>query len=115
VADFVVSVRGVGRISAAAYGVADAEHLVEKEIARAWPAARVEVLEVGRGSVGRIVEEFTVAYRVSGDIRVSAESTNQARRAAFRRARELLADSRYARTEWERGDVLTPPATGTGP
>lgn len=98
----VVRVRGRGRVEVAAYGLADAEHLVEKELARCWPGARVSVLDVARADpAGRIVEEFTVSYLVRGELRVDVATADEVRAAAFRAARELLAGSRYRRTEWE--------------
>lgn len=87
--------RGTGRARVAAYGVADAEHLVEKEIARAWPDARVLVTGVERGAGdARIVEEFTVSYRITATLPADTS------RAAFQQARALLAGTRYERTEW---------------
>lgn len=97
-----VRIRGTGRVVVAAYGLADAEHLVEKELRRRWPEARVEVTNVARpGGDARIVEEFEVAYRLEGALTVEAATRDDAPKAAFRRARELLEGSRYARTEWE--------------
>jgi hypothetical protein len=97
-----VRVRGRGRVRLPAYGLADAEHRVEKELSRLWPGTLVQVLDVSRGEGGvRIVEEFTVTYRLENTLRVEAGSPESARTAAFRAARALLADSRYARTEWE--------------
>ena len=105
---FTVAVRGRGRASVAAFGIADAEHLVQKEIGRAWPDARVEVLGVSRTAEPRIVEELTVDYRVSGTIEVEAESDEKAAGPAFRQARRLLTDTRYRQTEWSR---VTPPSS----
>jgi hypothetical protein len=97
-----VRIRGRGRVQLPAYGLADAEHRVEKEISRLLPTARVQVLDVARAEGGRrIVEEFTVSYRLDDTLRVEATSPDAARTAAFRRARDLIADSRYFRTEWE--------------
>lgn len=106
--DFSVEVRGRGRVRLPAYGVADAQHRVEKEIVQAWPDARVDVVEIGRVGESRIVEEFAVTYRIAARVDVSAESAQTAAGAAFRRARSLLSGTRYARTEWEE---LTPPAS----
>lgn len=105
---FAVGVRGRGRATVAAYGLADAEHLVQKEIARAWPAARVAVSGVTRTGPGRIVEELAVDYVVSAVVEVDAASQEEATGAAFRRARQLLSDTRYHMTAWER---LTPPGS----
>jgi hypothetical protein len=97
-----VALKGSGRVELAAYGVADAEHQVEKEVRAAWPQARVEVLEVSRaGAQGRIVEEFAVAYRVRGTVTVEVEDAKEARRAALREVRGRLAGTRHARIAWD--------------
>lgn len=97
-----VALKGSGRVELAAYGVADAEHQVEKEVRAAWPSARVEVLEVSRaGAQGRIVEEFAVAYRVRGTVTVEVEDAKEARRAALREVRGRLAGTRHARIAWD--------------
>lgn len=96
-----VRIRGTGRVTVAAYGLADAEHLVEKELRRRWPEAGVRVTDVARPAGGaRIVEEFEVAYHLEGALAVQAASRDEAPAAAFRRARQMLSGSRYARTEW---------------
>lgn len=97
-----VRVRGRGRAIVAAYGVADAEHLVEKELTRLWPGARVTIEAISRAGGGRVVEEFEVSYRVEGTRGVEAEAGENAASAAFRELRALLAGTRFARTEWER-------------
>ena len=99
---YLVRVRGRGRVEVAAYGLGDAEHLAEKEICRLWPEATVEVLEVSHApGATRIVEEFFLAYRVDATVEVEADSESDARRTAFRAARERLAESRYRHTSWE--------------
>ena len=100
-----VPLRGTGRVEVAAYGVADAEHLVQKELERLWPGARVRVLEVRRaGEEPLIVEEFEVSYRIDVAVEVEAPSSEAAPREAFRLARGRLAGSRYARTSFEAAD-----------
>ena len=96
-----VTVRGRGRAEVAAYGVQDAEHLVEKELARLWPEARVEVLEIRMGEAGRIVGEFVVTYRLTAAVEVEVEDEAEAPRHAYRHARGLLAGSRYAGITFE--------------
>ncbi|HWK88396.1 MAG TPA: hypothetical protein VNP72_00325 [Longimicrobium sp.] len=97
-----MAVRGGGRVELAAYGLADAEHQVEKEIRALWPDAAVEVLEVSRaGGGGRIVEEFAVAYRVRATLAVDADTPADARRSALRTLRDRFEGSRYARIAWE--------------
>lgn len=93
----------------AAYGLGDAEHLVEKEIARRWPGARVQVVDVGRpDDASRIVEELTVSFRLDATVEVEAESAQAAPATAFRQARGLLAGSRYHRTAWEAAGPVVP-------
>ena len=85
----------------AGYGVADAEHLVEKELGRLWPDGRVTVANIAREGPPRIVEEFEVEYRLDGTVEVEAESPEEAPREAFRELRRRVGGSRYARTAWE--------------
>lgn len=102
---FRVRARGRGKVEVAAYGIADAEHLVEKELRRLWPEARVTVARIDRAGAPRIVEEFAVRYLLEGTLDVEAESAAEAPAAAFRRMRELLSQSRYRRAEWEAVEV----------
>jgi Glu-tRNA(Gln) amidotransferase subunit E-like FAD-binding protein len=98
-----IAVKGRGTVELPAYGISDAEHQVEKELQRAWPDARVSVVDVARTEESRrIVEEFAVRYRVAASVEVDAESDDDARRAAFRSVRERLRSTRYA------GIVLEP-------
>ncbi len=108
---FRVAVRGTGRVELAAYGMADAEHRVEKELAGLWPGAAVQVLEVARPGEGRIVEEFGVGYRVSGAVEVEAGSADDARRGVFRGLRERFAGTRFAHVAWE---TVDPTLEGSG-
>lgn len=96
-----VRVRGRGRVEIAAFGVADAEHQVEKELHRLWPEAQVRIGDISRAEGGRIVEEFAVGYLLEGALEVTAPNPEEAPRAAFRQLRTLLAEGRYGRTEWE--------------
>ncbi len=98
-----VAVKGGGRVELPAYGLADAEHQVEKEIRAVWPEAVVDVLDVARTEDGgRIVEEFAVRYRVRGAVSVDAPNPDEARRAALRHLRERFAGTRHARIAWDR-------------
>jgi hypothetical protein len=105
-----VRVRGSGRALVAAYGVADAEHQVEKELSVLLPEAAVEVLEVGRTGTGRIVEEFAVAYRLRVALAVPAPSPDEARRDALRTLRDRFAGTRYERVAWEMEPETAPSA-----
>ena len=97
-----IAVRGAGRVELAAYGLADAEHQVEKELRALWPEAAVEVLDVGRlDERSRIVEEFAVRYRLRGTVAVDADSLDDARRFALRDLRLRFTGSRFERVAWE--------------
>lgn len=97
-----VRVRGRGRVLVSAYGIADAEHLVEKELARLCPEAAVRIEEISRAGPHRIVEEFDVTYIIDSVVEVTANSEKEAVAAAFRQARHRLEGSRYAGTRWNR-------------
>lgn len=100
-----VAVKGTNRVELAAYGVADAEHQVERELRERWPEARVDLLEVARTlPEPRIVEEFAVRYALRGTLTVEAETEDEARRAAFRQLRERFAAGRHERIAWEQTD-----------
>jgi len=97
-----------------AYGLADAEHQVQKEIRAAWPEAHVDVLDVGRpGGAARIVEDFTVTYRITGTLDVAEATEAAAEREAFRQLRARFDGTRYQQVRWERAQP-PPPAAGDG-
>jgi hypothetical protein len=98
-----VAVRGSGRVELPAYGLADAEHQVEKELRALWPAAAaVDVTDVARmDEASRIVEEFRVRYRVRGSVPVTADTEADARKAALRMMRDRFIGSRFERITWE--------------
>ena len=99
---YTIPITGTGRVDVAAYGVADAEHLVEKELGARWPEARLLVTEVKRHpGAARIVEEFSISYRLHAVMQTEGADEAEARRAAFRVARDRLADSRYRHTRWD--------------
>jgi hypothetical protein len=97
-----IALRGAGRVELPAYGLADAEHQVEKEIRALWPDAAVDVLDVARADeASRIVEEFRVRYRIRTAVSVQADTAADARRQALRLLRERFAGSRFERVAWE--------------
>lgn len=98
-----MAVRGSGRVELPAYGLADAEHQVEKELRALWPdAAAVDVTDVARmDEASRIVEEFRVRYRVRGTVPVTADTDEAARKAALRMMRDRFIGSRFERITWE--------------
>ena len=98
-----MAVRGSGRVELPAYGLADAEHQVEKELRALWPdAAAVDVTDVARmDEASRIVEEFRVRYRVRGTVPVTADTEADARKAALRMMRDRFIGSRFERITWE--------------
>ncbi|HET6762834.1 MAG TPA: hypothetical protein VFH27_04155 [Longimicrobiaceae bacterium] len=98
-----IQVRGTGRVEVPAYGLADAEHQVQKEIRAAWPESHVDVLEVGRpGGAARIVEDFAVTYRITGTLHVAEPTPAAAEREAFRLLRARFDGTRYHQVRWER-------------
>jgi hypothetical protein len=100
-----VAVQGGGRVELAAYGIADAEHQVEKELREIWPDARVDVLEVARTRPEpRIVEEFAVRYRFRATVPVEVEKEADGRRAALRLLNQRFAGTRFARIAWDKDD-----------
>jgi hypothetical protein len=103
---YAVRVRGSGRNQVAAYGIADAEHHVEKEIRRCWTDARVRVTDVRRTSgEERIAEEFAVEYRLEGSLEVEAADAASARQQAFRTARSRFSGTRYWTIAWDAAEV----------
>ena len=101
----VVRVQARGRVEVPAYGIADAEHLVEKEMSRLWPGAQLRIESVTRLGPTRIVEEFAVDYLVSGDVEVDGEGEAERRARAFAAVRTKLAASRYGRAGLEEEGV----------
>lgn len=97
-----IALRGAGRVELPAYGLADAEHQVEKEIRALWPGAAVDVLDVSRADdASRIVEEFRVRYRIRTVVPVQADTADDARKSALRLLRERFTGSRFERVAWE--------------
>jgi len=97
-----VSVRGTGRVVLPAYGLADAEHQVEKELGEAWPGCRVDVLDVARtDDRARIVEEFAIRYRVRGTVTLAAPTEKEAQAAALRGLRDRFAGTRFGNVAWD--------------
>jgi len=93
---------GRGRTTVAAYGLADAEDRIEKEIRTRWAECSVQVPEIRRNAgMPRIADEFEVEYRVIGEVEVDADSIAAARRDAFRVARARFENSPYWRIAWE--------------
>jgi hypothetical protein len=98
-----IRVLGTGRVEVPAYGLADAEPQVQKEIRAAWPESHAEVLDVGRpGGAARIVEDFAVTYRITGALDVAEATVAAAEREAFRLLRARFESTRYHQVRWER-------------
>jgi hypothetical protein len=96
-----VRVQGEGAVRVPGYGLADAEHQVEKELRELWPEASIQILDVGRdGSAPRIVEDFAVRYRVKGEVDIEADDLEEARREAFRQLRTRFTGSRFSTVAW---------------
>ncbi len=99
---FEVEIEGRGNVVLPAFGLADAEHRVEKEIVKRLPEARVSIHSVERppGS-SRIVEEFSVTYSLRLRFPVDVADDDEAVPTAFRAVRDVLIGTRYERTRWE--------------
>ncbi len=97
-----------------AFGLADAEHRVEKEVAAICPGCAARVVEVGRSDVGggRIVEEFMAAYRLHCTVALDADSGADARTRALRDLRARFTGTRFERVSWEVASV-DPEPTGS--
>jgi hypothetical protein len=102
-----VVLHGSGTAEIAAYGVADAEASIAKELTATLPGALVDVREVRRTEPQpRIVEIFVVQYKVKLPVEVATDLKEEdARRQAFRSGRAALKGTRFERTAWERADV----------
>ena len=75
---------------------------MEKESARLWPDAVVEVTDVARmDASARIVEEFRVSYRVRGAVSAEGDTEANARKSALRILRDRFTGSRFERVTWE--------------
>jgi hypothetical protein len=97
-----VAVRGTGRVELPAYGLADAEHQVEKELRALWPEAAVDVTDVSRTDpAARIVEEFRVSYRVRGTVLAPGDTEAEARKTVLRVLRDRFTGSRFERITWD--------------
>lgn len=100
---FIFDLAGSGRVEIPAYGIADAESRVEKEIRAALPTAKVDIMEIARSDPRpRIVEEFVVSYRIRLRREAVGVDEEGARRAALRSVRRALEGTRYARMAWEK-------------
>ena len=87
-----------------AYGLADAEAQVEKELRDALPEATVEILDIRRVDGGRrIVETFLVSYRVRLEREREVEGPGEATaiRECLRQVRVATHGTRFHRIAWE--------------
>ena len=105
--EYRVTVRGAGQVELAAFGVADAEHQVEKELLDLWPGCVAEVVDIARTDErSRIVEEFAVRYRVRGTESVAASGEPAARAVVLRSLRERFAGTRFAAVAWDVAEAV---------
>jgi hypothetical protein len=96
------TLRGIGSVELPAYGVADAEARVEKEIRNALPGAEVEIRGITRVDVDqRIVETFDVGYHLRVRIEAAGDDEETARREALRSARQALTGTRFGHIAWD--------------
>lgn len=100
---FRTRLRGGGTTEIIAFGPADAEATAEKELHRALPAAVLDIRAIRRNDASpRIVESFTLDYRLTLTLDVDSDTEKSARRAALVAARSALAGTRFERVKWER-------------
>lgn len=98
--------KGSGTAEIAAYGAADAEATVQKELRRALPGATVDVRGIRRlDEEPRIVEEFLIEYLVMFQLEVTGEDETSARRSAFTRVRAGLKSTRYEKVSWQSAEL----------
>jgi hypothetical protein len=107
---FVLRGSGVARVTAA--GIADAEHRLEKVAERRAPGCQLTVMAVSREASGALTEEYRIGYRLRLECDAGGESIEDARRAAFRGARERFAGTELWMTAWERADLRAEPPEG---
>jgi hypothetical protein len=99
---FEIDIEGRGTTVLPAFGLADAEHRVEKEIRNRLPDSMVSIHSVERPpDSSRIVEEFSVTYSLRLRLPVDAMDDDAAVPAAFRTVRDALTGTRYERTRWD--------------
>lgn len=106
-------VTGSGRAEVPAYGIADAEHQLEKELKGVDPAAGIRITQTRRTDLRqRIVEEFELSYLLTVSVVVSRdrESAEEACKAAFAAARQLVEGTRFRGVRWIRAEPNASPA-----
>ena len=100
-----VRITGRGAVELPGYGVADAEHQLEKELAAALPTAKLRVDQIRRlDAAPRIVEEFQIRFTLTATVEVDlAEDGDDKRaRAAFAAGRAALEGTRFGKIAWEK-------------
>lgn len=94
-------VHGRGSVEIPGYGVADAEHRMEKELSSLLPGAIVHVQQIRRTDPQpRIVEAYLIDYGVVVELEVEPNEEGKTDRAAYAAARERVRGSRFERMEW---------------
>lgn len=98
-----VRVSGRGAVELPGYGVADAEHRLEKELAAALPTATLRIEEIRRRDPApRIVEEYEIRFRLTATFEVEETDEEKRVRAAFAAGREALRGTRFEKVAWEK-------------
>jgi hypothetical protein len=98
---------GGGEVEVEAFGLADAEATLEKELRTALPGAVIGIREIRRAEPEehRIVETFSGRYALRLPLEILAPDGESARRQAFAAGRRALAGTRFERAVWERVDL----------
>jgi hypothetical protein len=103
VTGYLATLHGTGSVEIPAFGVADAEARLEKELHRAAPDAIIRIDEIRRAeNTPRIVETFAVTFRLVLAIQLDIDDAGSAERAAFAAVRARLRGTRFARVAWEK-------------
>jgi hypothetical protein len=103
VTGYSATLHGTGFVEIPAYGVADAEARLEKELHRAAPNATIRIDEIRRPEdTTRIVETFAITFRLVLTIEIDVDDPRSAERAAFASGRAVLRGTRFERVAWDR-------------
>lgn len=102
-----VRVHGRGAVEIPGYGLADAEHRLEKELKSLLPGGTVQVQQIRRTDPEpRIVESYLISFSVVTDLEVEPSDEGKVERAAYAAARERVRSSRFERVEWVKAVTL---------
>lgn len=102
-----VRVHGRGAVEIPGYGLADAEHRLEKELKTILSGGIVQVQQIRRTDPEpRIVESYLISFSVVIELEVEPVEEGKVERAAYGAARERVRSSRFERVEWVKAVAL---------